>query len=43
MGMTARDVMDTEFHTVHPETTIVEAIRAFRRASEAPRSKRFLD
>jgi len=41
MGMTARDIMDTEFHTVHPETTIVEAVKAFRLASEHRKQKVF--
>ena len=31
MGITARDVMDTDFYTVHPETTIADAVKAFNR------------
>jgi len=41
MGITARDVMDTEFYTVHPETTIAEAVKAFKLASELRRQKVF--
>lgn len=41
MGLTARDVMDTDFHTVHPETTIAEAVKAFKEASEHRRQKVF--
>lgn len=41
MGVTARDVMDTEFHTVRPESTIAEAVKAFKEASEHRRQKVF--
>jgi CBS domain-containing protein len=41
MSVTARDVMDTEFHTVRPEATIAEAVMAFKRASELRHQKVF--
>ncbi len=41
MGVTAREVMDKEFHTVRPETTIADAVKAFKRASEHRRQKVF--
>jgi len=41
MGATARDVMDTDFHTVRPENTIAEAVKAFKQASEQRRQKVF--
>lgn len=41
MGVTARDVMDADFHTVRPETTIAEAVKAFKEASEHRRQKVF--
>jgi len=41
MGVTARDVMDTDFHTVRPENTIAEAVKAFKQASEQRRQKVF--
>ncbi len=41
MGVTALDVMDTDFHTVRPENTIAEAVKAFKQASEQRRQKVF--
>jgi CBS domain-containing protein len=41
MGVTARDVMETEFYTVRPETTIADAVRAFKQASEHRKQKVF--
>jgi len=41
MGVTARDVMDTDFHTVRPENTIAEAVKAFKQASEQRHQKVF--
>jgi CBS domain-containing protein len=41
MGVTARDVMETEFHTVRPESTIEEAVNAFKQASEHRHQKVF--
>jgi len=41
MGVTARDVMDTDFRTVRPENTIAEAVKAFKQASEQRRQKVF--
>ncbi len=41
MGVTARQVMDAEFHTVHPETTIADAVKAFKQASKHRRQKVF--
>ncbi len=32
MGLTARDVMDTRFYTLRPESTVAEAVRALQRA-----------
>jgi CBS domain-containing protein len=31
--MLARDIMDTRFHNIHPETTIADAVAAFKQAS----------
>ncbi len=33
MGLTARDVMDTRFHTLKPEDTVADAVRAIQEAS----------
>lgn len=33
--MLARDIMDTRFHTIHPETTIAEAVKRLQKASRA--------
>jgi len=41
MGMTARDVMDTTFHTLLPQTPIAEAAREFIRASEEQKQRVF--
>jgi CBS domain-containing protein len=41
MGTTARDVMDTEFYTVRPETTVAEAVKAFKQASQHRQQKVF--
>jgi CBS domain-containing protein len=41
MSVTARDLMDTEFHTVRPETTIAEAVTAFQQASKHRQQKVF--
>jgi CBS domain-containing protein len=32
LGLTTRDVMDTRFHTLRPEATVAEAVRAFEAA-----------
>ena len=34
MGLTAREVMDTNFFTLKPETSIGDAVRVFTRASQ---------
>ena len=34
MPLRARDVMDTQFYTLLPQTTIAEAVRKFKQASE---------
>ena len=34
MGLTARHVMTTRFHTLRPETPIAEAVKIFRQAGE---------
>ena len=41
MGITAREVMDTDFYTVRPETTIAEAVKTFIQASEHRHQKVF--
>jgi CBS domain-containing protein len=41
MSATARDLMDTEFFTVHPQTTIADAVRTFKEASEYRKQKVF--
>lgn len=41
MGVTARDVMDTVFFTLHPDATISEAARIFKLASEHRKQKVF--
>jgi CBS domain-containing protein len=41
MGVTARDVMDTDFYTVHPDTTIADAVKAFKQASQHRKQKVF--
>lgn len=33
-SMYARDIMDTRFHTLHPEMSIAEAVTAFQRATQ---------
>jgi len=33
VGLTARDVMDTSFHTLKPEDTLADAVRAIQEAS----------
>ena len=33
MGVTARDVMETDYFTVRPETPVTEAVRTFREAA----------
>ena len=33
MGLTAADVMETDFYTVHPDTPIPDAVKAFREAA----------
>ncbi|MHC1727181.1 MAG: CBS domain-containing protein [Syntrophobacteraceae bacterium] len=33
MGVTARDVMETDFFTVRPETPVPEAVKAFKEAT----------
>ena len=33
MGVTARDIMETDYFTVRPETPVTEAIKAFREAT----------
>ena len=39
--MIARDVMQTDFHTLSPEDTIAEAVKRFQTASEAEQKKVF--
>jgi len=34
MGESARDIMDTLFYTLHPQTRVAEAARIFRKARE---------
>ena len=41
MTVTARDLMDTDFYTVHPQTTIADAVRAFQQASKLRKQKVF--
>ena len=41
MQANARDVMTTKFHTLVPQTSIAEAVKIFRRASEEEQSKVF--
>ncbi len=33
MGVTARDIMETDFFTVRPDSTVPEAVRAFKEAT----------
>ena len=39
--MFAREIMDTQYHTLHPQQSIAEAISAFRKASEIEKKKIF--
>ena len=39
--MIARDVMQTEFHTLSPENTVAQAVKQFQKASEAEEKKIF--
>jgi hypothetical protein len=39
--MFARDIMQTEFHTLSPQDTIAEAVKKFQRAIEAEGKKVF--
>ena len=39
--MFARDFMDTQFHTLHPQQNIAEAFAAFQKASEREKKKVF--
>ena len=39
--MLARDFMDTQFHTLHPQQNIAEAVSAFQKASESEEKKIF--
>ena len=39
--MFARDFMDTQFHTLHPQQNIAEAVSAFQKASESEEKKIF--
>jgi CBS domain-containing protein len=41
MTVKARDIMETDFHTVHPGTTIAEAVRTFKQASVHRKQKVF--
>jgi len=41
MTVKARDIMEIDFHTVHPETTIAEAVKAFKQASAHRKQKVF--
>jgi len=41
MSVTARDVMDTRFQTLSPETSIAEAVRIFKQVSEDRQQKVF--
>ena len=39
--MLARDFMDTQFHTLHPQQNIAEAVSVFQKASESEEKKIF--
>ena len=39
--MFASDFMDIQFHTLHPQQTIAEAVSAFQKASESEKKKIF--
>ena len=39
--MFARDFMDTQFHTLHPQQNIAEAVSVFQKASESEEKKIF--
>ena len=39
--MLAKDFMDTQFHTLHPQQNIAEAVSAFQKASESEKNKIF--
>jgi CBS domain-containing protein len=39
--MFARDFMDTQFHTLHPQQNIADAVTAFQKASESEQKKIF--
>ena len=39
--MLARDIMDTLFHSIHPEATIADAVRTFQKASLAEKKSIF--
>jgi CBS domain-containing protein len=41
MTITARDVMTTTFHTLLPNTPVVEAVKSFKRASEEEQKRVF--
>lgn len=41
MGVTARDVMETQFHTLRPQTPIAEAARLFREANRQHQQRVF--
>lgn len=41
MGVTARDIMDTVFYSLHPKDTIADAVRVFKAASELRKLKVF--
>jgi CBS domain-containing protein len=41
MGVTARDVMETQFHSLRPESPIAEAARLFRQANQELKQRVF--
>ena len=41
MSVTARDVMDSNFFTLHPQTSVSEAFKIFKKASKDQKSKSF--
>ena len=41
MGIKARDVMDTQFHTLSPQHTVAEAVRLFQEAGRKEKKRIF--
>ncbi|GLI32978.1 CBS domain-containing protein [Desulforhabdus amnigena] len=41
MTVTAKDVMDTTFLTLHPKMSVTEVVKVFKKASEEQKSKSF--